>query len=451
MKLNASTDTERSRFGILPVIATCLVIATLEGLDMIMFSAVLPTLLEEGEWGITAATAGLIGSLSLLGMLVGAIVAGYVTDTVGRRPVILACVVLFSLFTTLGGLASSATLFGVFRFLAGVGFGGALPTVIALTMEYVRKDRRQFYNGVVQTGFTLGGCLIALAAMVVIPSYGWRPLFLIGGGLGLVVLAIAAKTLPESIAFLARTGRVEEVSRIQMRYGVEVEENPPAKNSGGGSGDRSQALRLMFGPQYRVASLLFPLICFCGLLVAYAMGTWIPQILRASGYDLGSALTFLIGFNLGNAMGMVVISGLADRFGSRPVISLGFVAGAAAVVLLTLEPAQAIVFVLVLLIGFFSSSQTAVSGFVGVYYPDRARGTALGLSLGLGRLGGICGPILTGLIVGSSLGVEWAYYIFAVVGVLTAGLVLLVPRINRSTNDEEYGPTGERPTASAEV
>ncbi len=434
MTTEVSSGRRGARSGALSVVATCLAITTLDGLDLIMYGAVLPSLLEAKQWGMTAASAGFIGSLSLIGMLIGATVCGYVTDIVGRRPVILGCVVVFSAFTALCAFATSYELFGAFRFLAGLGFGGALPTVIALTMEYVRQDRRQFYNGVVQTGFTIGGCIVAIAAMFVIPTLGWHAMFLVGGALGIVVLAIAVKSLPESIEFLERTGRTEKAMAMRDRYGLDTRTPASAPAPDAVVVDRNHALKVMTSPRYRAATVLFPVICFCGLLVAYAMNTWIPQMLRASGYDLGSPLSFLLAFNLGSGIGMVVLSGLADRIGSRPVIAAGFLTGAAAVSLLTLAPAQAIVFTLVLLIGFCSASQTAVSGFVGVYYPSTARGTALGLSLGLGRLGGVCGPIIAGIIVGSSLGTDWAYYLFAVIGVLAAVLVVLVPR--RGERDE---------------
>ncbi|BAH52767.1 MFS transporter [Rhodococcus opacus] len=429
MTFHLAGSATNGRSSTLAVVATCLAITTLDGLDLIMFGTVLPTLLEKEEWGITAASAGLVGSLSLVGMLIGAMFAGYFTDIVGRRPVILACVVNFSLFTALCAFAPNLELFGLFRFAAGIGFGGALPTVIALTMEYVPFERRQFFNGVIQTGFTIGGCVAAISAIYVIPAYGWHMMFLVGGALGVVVLAITLKTLPESVAFLIQKGRHDEAQAIMVRYSIDMRtESGRAVTEDGSDTGRGRALARLFAPGYRGATVLFPLISFCGLLVAYAMNTWIPQMLRSTGYDLGSALVFLLAFNLGSAMGMVVLSGLADRFGPRPVISTGFVVGAIAVSVLTLEPAQALVFALILLIGFCSASQTAVSGFVGIYYSPRARGTALGLAIGLGRLGGVCGPIVAGLIVGSSLGTQWAFYVFAAVGLVAAALVVAVPK-----------------------
>jgi len=411
------------------VVLTCLAITVIDGIDLLMYGVVLPTLLNTEQWGITKTTAGLIGSLSLVGMMIGAMGAGYLTDLLGRRPVILACIAVFTLFTTLCSVAPSLEIFGLFRLLAGLGFGGALPTVIALTQEYARSDRRQLYNGIVQAGYPIGGCIIAVSGIFLLPAFGWKSVFWMGAIGGVVVLAIAFRYLPESIAFLAGKGRIDEAEALATRYGVEIAE-PEAER---GRGDRSHALKVIFSPKYRVSTLMFPLVCFFGLLLGYAMNTWIPQILQSVGYDLGSALTFLLAFNLGSITGVVVLSGLADRFGPRRVISAGFLTGAVTISVLTLQPAQSLVFVFISIVGFAGASQIAVTGFVGIHYPAEVRGTALGFAVGLGRLGGIAGPILTGFILSSSLGTFAVFYVFAVIGVLAAITVALIPRVKSTT------------------
>lgn len=436
------------------VVLTCLAVTIIDGIDLMMFGVVLPVLLENKEWGITAVEAGLIGSLSLFGMAIGAMLAGYLTDIVGRRPIVLACVASFSVFTGLCAIAPSLELFGAFRLLAGLGFGGALPTVIALTMEYVRIDRRQFYNGVIQTGFALGGALIAVLAIFVIPAFGWHPLFACAGVVGIVLFIVAFRNLPESLAFLAARGRHEEAEALAEKYSVEqsaesavaLQAAAPAEQPRHGT-----ALKTLFVPGFRTATVLFPLISFCGLLVSYGMNTWIPQILRSTGYDLGSALTFLLAFNIGSAIGMVALTGLADRFGSRRVVSTGFLGGAACVATLTLGLGQALVFTLVLVIGFCASSQTAVYGFAGIYYPPAARGTVLGLCTGLGRMGGVTGPIMVGVIVGTSAGATGAFWAFAAVGVTAAVLVALVPRTGLADRRQALRPEAAAATTEREA
>ena len=428
------------------VVLTCLAVTVLDGIDLLMFGAVMPVLIQNKEWGITAVEAGFIGSLSLFGMMLGAMLAGYLTDIVGRRPIVLACVASFSIFTGLCAVATNLQMFGAFRLLAGLGFGGALPTVIALTMEYVRIERRQFYNGVIQTGFPIGGAIISVIAIFVIPAFGWHSLFAAAGVIGIGLFVVAYRNLPESLAFLVARGRHEEAQALAERYdlgrsaesAVALQAAPPVAD-----GRRRSALRTLFVPGFRLATVLFPLISFFGLLVSYGMNTWIPQILRSTGYDLGSALTFLLAFNIGSAIGMVVLTGLADRFGSRKVISTGFVLGALAVATLTLGPAQGVVFALVLLIGFCASSQTAVYGFAGIYYPAASRGTVLGLCTGLGRLGGVVGPIMVGLIMATSAGATGAFWAFAAVGLAASVLVAAVPRTGLADRRPEARPVVE--------
>lgn len=437
-----SRSTTRSA-GFRTVVFTCLAVTVLDGVDLLMFGAVLPVLLGEQVWGITTVEAGFVGSLSLFGMMIGAMLAGYLTDIVGRRPIVLACVASFSVFTGLCAVAPSLEIFGLLRFLAGLGFGGALPTVIALTMEYVRIDRRQFYNGVVQTGFPIGGALVSVVAIVVIPLFGWQSLFGAAGLIGLVLFAVAYRNLPESLAFLVARGRHDEAAELARRFDIGTgAESGLAVAGGDAPAARRSALQLLAAPGFRVASLLFPLISFFGLLVAYGMNTWIPQILRSTGYDLGSALSFMLAFNLGSAAGMVVLTGLADRFGSRRVIASGFLVGAAAVASLTLAPVQAVVFAIVLVIGFCSSSQSAVYGFAGVYYPPAARGTALGLCAGLGRLGGVVGPILVGIVIATPAGVGGVFWAFTVVGLAAALLVTVVPRSGLTDRRRPPASTG---------
>ncbi|MGX7727815.1 MFS transporter [Rhodococcus sp. 2H158] len=405
-------------------------VTTIEGIDLIMYGAVLPTLLETKQWGLTASSAGLIGALSLFGMCFGAPFAGYFADLIGRRPVVLTAIASFTVATLLCGFAPSLGLFGLFRFLAGVGFGAALPTVIALTMEYVRVERRQQYSGIIHTGVPLGGIIASSLALFVVPAWGWQHMFIIGGALGIVGFVIAFLVIPESMAFLAGKGRHEEARAIAARYNIDVraESAISLTKDDEVSSNRSHAIKLLMSSRYRVGAILFPLICFCGLLASYGMNTWFPQMLRESGYNLGSALVFFIAFNVGTIAGMIIMGGLADRIGSRLVISTGFLVGAVTAVAVTFQPPQAVVLALVIVVGFCAAAQSSVSGFIGVYFPAEARGTALGLSLGLGRLGGVAGPIIVGYVLGSSLGVSWAFYALAAFGVLAALMVTVVPR-----------------------
>ncbi|MDT2006091.1 aromatic acid/H+ symport family MFS transporter [Rhodococcus opacus] len=428
------------RYSSRTVVLTCLAITILDGFDLLVFGATLPTLLETGQWGMTTVEAGFIGSLSLFGMMFGALYVGYLTDRLGRRPTLLTSVALFALFTGLCAVAPSLEIFGALRFLGGLGFGGALPTVIALTMEYVRSERRQLANGVIQSGIALGGVIVSLTAIVIIPMLGWRALYAIGGILSLALLAVAYRNLPESMAFLSAKGRVEEARALAEKYAVPDTAESAVALAARPSRSEQSSLRRLLGLEYGRATLLFLLTTFCALLVAFGMQTWIPQILRSSGYELGSALAFLLMFNVGSIAGTLFLNYSAGRWGPRRTIVTGFLVGAVSIIVLTMHPPQTAVFVIMVVIGFCTGSQPAVYGFIGVYYPVMMRGTALGSAAGVGRLGGITGPLLVGFVMSSSFGSTGVFITFAIVGVIAAVFIGSIPRAPR--------PSVKQPIAS---
>eukprot|EP01030_Chromulinospumella_sphaerica_P027353 gene27353-27609_t len=130
-----------------------------DGYDLVIYGVVLPALMK--DWGLTALQAGLLGSCALLGMMVGAMFFGQLSDRIGRRKTITMCVVLFSGITAINGFARTPEEFAFFRFLAGMGIGGVMPNVIALMNEYAPKKLRGTLIAVMFTGYSIGGMLSA--------------------------------------------------------------------------------------------------------------------------------------------------------------------------------------------------------------------------------------------------------------------------------------------------
>jgi AAHS family benzoate transporter-like MFS transporter len=150
--------------------------------------------------------------------------------------------------------------------------------------------------------------------------------------------------------------------------------------------------------------------------------------MRKQGYGLGSSISFLLVLNAGAVVGALIVSRLADRMGPRPTIAASFALAVISTVALALHPEGALLYAFVIGAGFGAmGTQILVNGFVGGYYPAHARATGLGWSLGLGRIGGILGPLVGGWILGSSIGIEWNFYVFAIAAFVAGGLILLVP------------------------
>ncbi|QFZ22967.1 MFS transporter [Saccharothrix syringae] len=367
----------------------------LDGFDLVVLGTVLPVLLERGEWGLTPASASAVSTAGLVGMMLGAMAIGTVTDVIGRRKALIASVGSFSLFTLLCAAAPSVEVFGGLRFLAGLGLGGCLPTAIALVNEFADASKRGRATTFVMTGYHVGAVLTALLGISVLPSMGWRALFVLGAAPALVLVPLMVFFLPESTAF----------------------RGTPAK----------QAVGSLFRPGLWRATLAFWVASFMGLLLVYGLNTWLPQIMRAAGYPLGAALGLLLTLNVGAVVGLVVAGAVADRFGVRPSTIGWFLASAVALGLLSVKLPTVGVYLAVLVAGcFVFSAQVLVYAYVGRTYDDANRATGLGWTAGVGRVGAICGPVLGGALLTAGVAYPWGFYAFALVAALGAVAITAV-------------------------
>lgn len=418
------------RVGLI-VLVICWATVIADGYDVVVFGAVLPSLLQEPGWGLTPASAGLIGSTALVGMFVGSMVSGPLTDRFGRRRMLLICLVWFSTLTGLCALAPTPEFFGVLRVLAGLGLGGVLPTAGALVAEYSSRRSRNFAYAIMFSGFPIGGIIASLTGLVLIPAFGWRAMFLVGLFPLLVIVPFAIRYLPESVAFLIARGRRADAEKVASRHKITLPEDlsTRADQSTIGPSQRKSPVASLLSRRYILATTCFCAASFFCLFMIYGLNTWLPQIMRQAGYSLGSALTFLLIFNIGAIVGTILISPVADRVGSKPVIILTFLLASVAVGLLSIGLPTVALYILVALGGTgVIAAQAFINAYVSEHYPVRMGATALGWSLGIGRLGSMAAPPVLGVLIGSALGAEWNFYAIAIPGLLGAAVIALVPR-----------------------
>lgn len=386
------------------VIGLCFVVIVFDGYDLIVYGATVPALLTYAPWDLTPTTVGAIGSYALVGMLVGALLAGVLTDIIGRRRVMIAGVAWFSVAMAGCAMARNPEVFGVFRLLGGIGLGGVMPTAIALTAEYSRPHRRSFNNAVMFSGYAVGGILAALLALALMPANGFRPMYWIGVLPLVTVVPLLVRHLPESMTFLAVKGRLR------------------------GTEPRKAGLSVLFTRRHLVPAVLFAITSFFGLLLVYGLNTWLPQIMKTAGYPLTSSLLFLVVMNVGAVVGSLLVAPIGDRVGMRPVTGAAFLAAAVSIYLLHTPMAAPLMYALVAVAGFGTiGCQILVNAHVAMHFPDEVRATALGATLGIGRLGAIVGPTFGGLLLASDLDVDWNFYVFAIPAAVGALVVFLLP------------------------
>lgn len=419
------------------VTVLCWMAVVADGFDLIVYGSVLPTLASEPGWYIGAEGLSVIGALTFLGMLIGAIATGQLSDRVGRRLPLLGCLVWFSLCMIASALAGSPEALGAARFLAGLGLGGLLPTASALLMEYAPPRHRVLVYALAISGIPLGGVLAALLSLPLLPSPGWRVLFWIGASPLVLIVPLAWRYLPESMHYLVNRGRTDEAAAIAARFGLPVPEAAPAQGPA----------TSLFRGRDLAASLCFWIATFLALLTWYGLGTWLPGIMRDAGYELGSAVGALLVLSIGGVLGSWLIAMMGDRIGYRMVAIGSFLTAACSLFLLSIPSSTPVLYLLLAVAGSAAvSTQVLINSFIGVYFAPQRRASALGWSLGIGRTGAIAGPLAVGLLIGGGLPYQWNFYLFsgsALVGAIAITLVP-APRARAGVGRSVAGRTGGR-------
>lgn len=412
------------------------VLATLglifDGYDLVVYGAVVSTFLRDPSHigPVSPATAGLLGSYALVGVMLGALLAGAVGDRIGRRKVMLISYTWFSLGMALTATATSTTAFGWLRLATGLGIGALLATTAALVAEYAPARRKNLINAITNGGIPLGSLLAALLAMLLLQHIGWRGLFWIGALPVVTLLPLAYFKMPESVAWLVSRGRIDEARRVSLRTGMPMPETLPVPAAGSAAPptDGKIGFAGLFSAHYLLPTAVLGLMSATGLLLVYSLNTWLPEIMLRAGFNAKGSLSFLAVLNGGSLFGALAASRAADRFGPKPVVAACFATGATALVLLTLGLPLGALLAIVAVVGLGTSgTQTLIYGFVANYYRTNVRAAGVAWCAGFGRLGGIGGPMLGSLMIGAGLQLDWIFYVLAGLGLLGMLLTLMVP------------------------
>lgn len=424
----------RTVYGVLAVVALAILF---DGYDLVIYGAILPTLMADpGQIGpLGAAQAGALGSYALVGVMIGALSAGAVGDRVGRRKIMLGSIAWFSIGMAATAFAQNITTFGILRLLTGLGIGAIVATAGAIIAEFAPAGRRNLFNAVVYSGIPAGGVLASALAMLLREHIGWRGLFLIGALPIIIVLPYAWYALPESPRWLSSRGRTDEAIALCTARGLPVHafiDAPATTTDNPGTGTATTAPTGFAGlltPAYRLGTLLLGFMSFAGLLLTYGLNTWLPTIMESYGIDAKSSLGFLLVLNGGAIVGGLAASRLADRHGPRVIVACSFVLATLALVAVTLSPPIALMILLVAAAGMGTiGTQVLVYGFVSNYYETGSRAAGVAWCAGFGRLGGILGPVIGGLLVAGGLQAETSFLVFAGVALAGALITLAVPR-----------------------
>ncbi|RQS63542.1 MFS transporter [Burkholderia sp. Bp8963] len=385
------------------ILVLCFLVVAADGYDTAAIGFIAPSLVQ--QWGIARVALGPVMSAALVGLGIGAVLAGPLADRLGRKTVLVLSVAFFGLWSLAAAFANSVESLTVLRFCTGLGLGAAMPNAVTLMSEYAPTRVRAVVVNAMFCGFSTGLALGGFASAWMIPHFGWQSV-LVAGGIGPIVLTVLLiLLLPESVQFMAVRRRADaKIARILGRIarGALLEGCRFVTPEGSDSTKCESAIRVVLSRQYRFGTLMLWLAYFMGLLIYYLLTNWLPTLFRDTGFSGERAALMTSLFPLGGVLGNLCVGWVMDRLNANRVIAATYVLAALMVLLVGRGVGHQLwLGTLVFLTGtLVTSAVTSMSALAAAFYPTHGRATGVAWMLGVGRIGGVAGALVGAALMG---------------------------------------------------
>jgi MFS transporter, AAHS family, 4-hydroxybenzoate transporter len=383
----------------LKLLLTCAAVLFLDGFDTQAIGYVAPALAK--EWGLTKGALGPVFSAGLFGLMIGALLFGPLADRIGRKKIIIFSTLAFGLGALVTAFVQDVNTLLAIRFLTGLGLGGAMPNAVAMTSEFNPRRRRATMVMIMFCGFSVGAALGGLLAAALIPQFGWRSVFLVGGVAPLLLVPILALRLPESVRFLALTGSANErVAQLLGSISPKAAFAPATQFVIHEPGLAGIPVLHLFKSGRTLVTLLLWVVFFMSLLDLYFLSNWLPTVLNDLGASISSAALIGSMLQIGGVVGTFALGSVIDRFSFRALALVYFAAVFAVGAIGQLGHSTALVTAAIFAAGFcIVGGQIAANALAATFYPTAVRSTGVGWALGIGRIGSIVGPLVGGALL----------------------------------------------------
>ncbi|PFO67171.1 MFS transporter [Bacillus cereus] len=353
-----------------------------DAMDVGMLSFVMVAL--QKDWGLSTQEMGWIGSINSIGMAVGALIFGILSDKIGRKSVFIITLLLFSIGSGLTALTTTLAMFLVLRFLIGMGLGGELPVASTLVSESVEAHERGKIVVLLESFWAGGWLIAALISYFVIPKYGWE-------------VAMVLSAVPALYALYLRWN-LPDSPRFQK-----VEKRPSVIEN----------IKSVWSGEYRKATIMLWILWFCVVFSYYGMFLWLPSVMVLKGFSLIKSFQYVLIMTLAQLPGYFTAAWFIERLGRKFVLVTYLIGTACSAYLFGVADSLTVLIVAGMLLSFFNlGAWGALYAYTPEQYPTVIRGTGAGMAAAFGRIGGILGPLLVGYLVASEASLSLIFTIF---------------------------------------
>ena len=409
------------------VLFLCMLAQIFDGYDISSISMAVPALIR--VWSQPGAAFANTFVMSSVGIMIGALSSGPIGDRIGRKPVLIASLVVLAVSSLACARVASVQDLVMLRLITGIGIGMLLPATVALSSDYLPERLRAGGVMIVFTGAPLGGFAGGMLVSWLLPIYGWPAIFWFGGLLPLVLIPAALLWLPESPRVLLAKGRLTESgARLMRQLGIDLD--TPRHHVDVAVGNPVAGL---FRDGLAATTVLIWIMFFCNLLSMYLIGYWMPTVLSLSGLSPADAVFASALRDAGPLVSVFAIAPLATKFGAPNVLRVTLFLGIIFIALVGLAalPYLALLAVIFLVGCCTVGSQTGLNGMTGALYPARVRNTGMAWALGIGRTGAIFGPWLGGELLSMGLPPREIFLVACVTAAIATVAVIALGIVNR--------------------
>jgi AAHS family 4-hydroxybenzoate transporter-like MFS transporter len=384
-----------SRFQIVTM-AMCGLVIVLDGFDAQSIGFLATSMADSLR--IPIHSFGPVFGAALLGLMISTMAAGPIADRWGRKWPIVACTLSFGIFAALTPLAATFNQLVLMRFLTGLGLGGAMSNVVALSSEYAPKRLVAVFVTTLFCGMPLGGFLAGVVGSVMLPRWGWQSVFYAGGFLPLALSIVLILMLPESVRFLEMRGADHrKIANIMARISPDLAGAELYSAASREDRRKRMPVKHLFTEGRAVGTILLWIPFFMNLLILYFVVSWLPALLRQSRLPVSAGIIAISLFSLGGVAGSFVEGYLMNWRGTPSILLAEFACSTLLIAALAYSGTFLITMILTLVLGFVvQGAQGGLAALSATFYPTSIRSTGVGWALGIGRIGSIVGPMLGG-------------------------------------------------------